>query len=139
VTFLDHFSFTPPSRRALRDALRPAGPRNSASGDVDPTSIDDVLLPTEQATHTVTLAFAQGEQIEAADVVFIVDESGSMEGEQAWLAEMVEDFDDALVEAGITDNRGVRLRNRSGENTERTLGDLRNMASGLRSADALPR
>jgi hypothetical protein len=72
-------------------------------------------------------------------VVFIVDESGSMEGEQAWLAEMVEDFDDALVEAGITDNRGVRLRNRSGENTERTLGDLRNMASGLRRADALPR
>ncbi len=40
-----------------------------------------------------------------ADVIFVVDESGSMSGEHAWLATMVSQLDTALNTAGVTGNR----------------------------------
>jgi hypothetical protein len=50
-----------------------------------------------------TAAFAQ-----SADIVFIVDESGSMSGEQAFLEDIISDLDAGLATAGITTrNYGV--------------------------------
>lgn len=40
-----------------------------------------------------------------ADIVSIVDESGSMSGEQAWLSGMVNSLDSGLNTAGLTPNR----------------------------------
>lgn len=40
-----------------------------------------------------------------ADVVFVVDESGSMSGEHTWLANMVTSLDTQLGTAGVTGNR----------------------------------
>lgn len=48
-------------------------------------------------------AVAQGAQ--TADVLFLVDESGSMAGEHAWLSGMVTDLDAGLVGAGVTGNQ----------------------------------
>jgi len=46
----------------------------------------------------------------AADVVFIVDESGSMSGEHAWLSNMISSLESGLVAAGV----GVSENNRYG-------------------------
>lgn len=40
-----------------------------------------------------------------ADVLFLVDESGSMGGEHAWLGSMISSLDAGLVAAGVTNNR----------------------------------
>ncbi len=40
-----------------------------------------------------------------ADIIFVVDESGSMSQEHAWISGMVTDLETALVGAGITGNR----------------------------------
>ncbi|QDT46981.1 tRNA(Glu)-specific nuclease WapA precursor [Symmachiella dynata] len=77
---------------------------NPATGDVDPTSIEVNLLPQEQSEHTVTLSF-DDEYAPTADVVFIVDESGSMEDEHAWIAGMVTSLDSSLNANGVTGNR----------------------------------
>ena len=53
-----------------------------------------------------TLAFsANTAQAALADIVFVVDESGSMSGEHAWLGGMVGSLDTALVAAGSTSNQ----------------------------------
>ncbi len=49
-------------------------------------------------------------QPEAVDLIFVVDESGSMAGEHAWLQGMVADLDTALKNAGI----GVSMPNQYG-------------------------
>lgn len=40
-----------------------------------------------------------------ADIVFVVDESGSMSGEHAWISGMVTDLEAALIAAGVTNNQ----------------------------------
>jgi len=40
-----------------------------------------------------------------ADIMFVVDESGSMGGEHAWIGSMVTSLDAALVAAGVTGNQ----------------------------------
>lgn len=40
-----------------------------------------------------------------ADIVFLVDESGSMSGEHAWINSMVTNLDSALITAGVTGNQ----------------------------------
>lgn len=40
-----------------------------------------------------------------ADIVFLVDESGSMAGEQSWVGSMVTSLEAGLVNAGVTGNR----------------------------------
>ena len=40
-----------------------------------------------------------------ADILFVVDESGSMAGEHAWIGSMVTALDSALIGAGVTGNR----------------------------------
>ncbi|MCA9078376.1 MAG: putative Ig domain-containing protein [Planctomycetaceae bacterium] len=81
---------------------------NPAVGNVSPNSLSHHLLPTEQATDTVTLNFDNGTNplgIPTADVVFIVDESGSMGGEHAWISEVAAELEASLEFAGITNNR----------------------------------
>lgn len=40
-----------------------------------------------------------------ADVLFVVDESGSMAGEHAWISNMVSSLDSALITAGVSGNQ----------------------------------
>jgi hypothetical protein len=42
---------------------------------------------------------------DTGDIVFVVDESGSMGGEHAWISNMVSNLEAGLVAAGITGNR----------------------------------
>lgn len=42
---------------------------------------------------------------DTADIIFVVDESGSMYGEHAWLATMVTQLETGLLNAGVTNNR----------------------------------
>ena len=77
---------------------------NPVVGDVTPTSIDLRLLPGEQSEQTVSLSYVN-ENLFTADIVFLVDESASMGGDQAWVAQMVDNLDTALEGAGITENR----------------------------------
>jgi hypothetical protein len=50
-------------------------------------------------------AMAPVHAAQTADVLFVVDESGSMGGEHAWLTSMVSQLDSALNTAGVTGNR----------------------------------
>jgi hypothetical protein len=53
---------------------------------------------------TIATAFS-AKAVDTADVIFIVDESGSMAGEHAWIENMVTSLDAALGTAGVTGNR----------------------------------
>jgi hypothetical protein len=43
--------------------------------------------------------------VSTADVIFVIDESGSMANEHAWIGSMVSDLDAGLIDAGITGNQ----------------------------------
>ena len=87
--------------------IEPLDPYNPAVGPVTPSWISTHLLPSDESTHTVTLAFGAqgGNSTRSADIVFVVDESGSMSGEQAWLSETVTKLEAQLNAAQIDDNR----------------------------------
>jgi len=51
------------------------------------------------------LCVAAAEAATTADILFVVDESGSMEGAHNWLEGMIVNFDQELRNAGITSNR----------------------------------
>lgn len=52
------------------------------------------------------LVFAsQAQAVTTADVVVLIDESGSMSGEQAWVPGMISSLDSSLIGAGVTGNR----------------------------------
>lgn len=63
------------------------------------------LLLSCMAVLALSLGLATAALAESADVVFIVDESGSMGGEHAWLSSMVTNLETGLVSAGWTGNR----------------------------------
>ncbi len=76
------------------------------SGDVSPGRIDLDLVRGETTTQTVSLTMPPVDVGKSfADVVFVVDESGSMEGEHAWLENMVLELDAELQARGIGPNR----------------------------------
>ena len=77
---------------------------NPSVGDVDPDLIELMLLDDETADRTVSLTFEEL-QDGMADIVFIVDESGSMSTEHGWLDDMIVDLDANLAAQGITDAR----------------------------------
>ncbi len=52
-----------------------------------------------------TVFFAIGSAQAAVDLMFVVDESGSMYGEHAWISNMVTDMDSELVSAGQVSNQ----------------------------------
>ncbi|MEZ6044199.1 MAG: hypothetical protein R3C11_01165 [Planctomycetaceae bacterium] len=84
------------------DVTADMGDTNSAVvGDVTPTSIDHNLIPEQTVTDTVTLNFDNESQIPTADIIFVVDESGSMVGEHAWIVEMASDLEESLNCRGL--------------------------------------
>ncbi|BAY84562.1 YD repeat protein [Calothrix parasitica NIES-267] len=80
---------------------------NTATGDVNPELISLNLSDGEMATESVSIKLPDGGTSTGgqADIVFVVDESGSMSTEHEWLTNMVLELDAALQERGITDNR----------------------------------
>ncbi|MEB3220007.1 MAG: putative Ig domain-containing protein [Nostocales cyanobacterium 94392] len=80
---------------------------NTATGDVNPELISLNLSDGEMATESVSITLPDGGTSTGgqADIVFVVDESGSMSGEHEWLTNMVLELDAALQDRGITDNR----------------------------------
>ncbi|OPF18912.1 hypothetical protein B1L04_05655 [Microcystis aeruginosa KW] len=82
------------------------GISNPASGNVNPNGLDLSLLLGETFKQNVSLTLPTGgNSTGSADVVFVVDESGSMSGEHFWLAAMVRDLEAALKAKAITNNR----------------------------------
>jgi hypothetical protein len=57
-----------------------------------------------QLFSAISLAIGISGAAQAADIVFLVDESGSMAGEHAWLSNMVTDLELGLTSAGVTSN-----------------------------------
>ena len=78
----------------------------SASGDVNPEFLNLSLGENETFFGSVSITLPVGDgNGSSADIVFVVDESGSMAGEHEWLTEMVLQLNASLEARGITDNR----------------------------------
>ncbi|APZ93100.1 putative Ig domain-containing protein [Fuerstiella marisgermanici] len=75
---------------------------NPASGDVTPQRISLDLGNGETFDGTVSITLP-AEAGRFADIVLAVDESGSMGGDQAWVADMIPLLDNALKAQGIGD------------------------------------
>ena len=82
----------------------PSTETSSATGDVDPDSLNLALEDGQRSTQTVSLTFPPAE-IPGADIVFVVDESGSMAGGHQWLRSMITNLESGLVDKGVTSNR----------------------------------
>jgi RHS repeat-associated protein len=80
------------------------GASHAAEGNVNPNVIHLELEPGQVASQSVAVTLAQSGQA-YADIVFLVDESESMDPEQAWIEDMVLDLEDALEAEGIGPNR----------------------------------
>ena len=66
----------------------------------------NITYKTAIATILSGLLFSQiASSATTADIIFVVDESGSMSGEHAWLNGMVSSLDNQLKAAGISNNR----------------------------------
>jgi hypothetical protein len=83
------------------------GVPNVATGDVNPELLSLSLTDGETITESVSITLPTGGESTGgqADIVFVVDESGSMDTEHEWLTNMVLELDQALQAQGITDNR----------------------------------
>ncbi|QNN24371.1 LEPR-XLL domain-containing protein [Planctomycetales bacterium ZRK34] len=78
----------------------------TATGDVSPSIVELVLAPGEDATEQVLFTAPSSTGVGAtADIVLVVDESGSMSDSQDWLTDMVLDLEQQLEARGITGNR----------------------------------
>ena len=73
------------------------------------------------------------------NIIFLVDESGSMGGDQAWLAGMVGDLDAAMTTAGVTATYGVvgfgATSPEVAPHTHQALADATTTAASLGSMD----
>jgi RHS repeat-associated protein len=79
---------------------------NNPSGNVNLQGLDLTLLPDETFRQNVALTLPTGDSSTgSADIVFVVDESGSMSGYQAWIRDMVSTLESTLIGKGITSNR----------------------------------
>ncbi|MCV2881854.1 VPLPA-CTERM sorting domain-containing protein [Actibacterium sp. XHP0104] len=90
-----------------------------------------LLLAAAFAVGSAASALAS--QIGTANVVFIVDESGSMGGEHAFLEQIIPDLNNALAAEGITTTFGVVGFGDANHvpRTVRTLGDATTTATNL--------
>ncbi|WP_146512309.1 PKD domain-containing protein, partial [Thalassoglobus neptunius] len=77
---------------------------NPPLGNVDPTRLDLSLTRGEEKFEQFLLSLDQ-QSAHSADIVIVVDESGSMTTEHDWIATMVTDLDARLQAQGIHDNR----------------------------------
>ncbi len=79
---------------------------NPPLGNVAPQAIDLQLGDGDSVVRPVSLTLPEDDSGGgSADILFVVDESGSMEGEQAWLRETVSLLEAELNAKGLTDNR----------------------------------
>tara|TARA_R110002167_G_scaffold352262_1_gene565134 strand:- start:1303 stop:19128 length:17826 start_codon:yes stop_codon:yes gene_type:complete len=78
---------------------------NPASGDVDPTEINIAVAPGATDTQTISITLPPVTTGFSTDIVVVVDVSPSMGEELEWLKTMIPDLNNALIDAGITDNR----------------------------------
>ncbi len=77
----------------------------TASGDTSSDWLCLDLSVGETTTQTVSLQLPQVETVGGADIIFVVDESGSMRYEHDWLEDMITHLDAELATRGITDTR----------------------------------
>lgn len=75
-----------------------------SQGAVDPKEILELLAFGQIVTRNVTLELPPGKSLNTADIVLVVDESGSME-EQSWIASMIRQLESSLIDVGVTDNQ----------------------------------
>lgn len=90
------------------------------------------LLWATMATGAIFLGTAlEANAASTADIVFLVDESGSMSGEHAWIGGMVAALETNLIAAGVTNNRYALVGFGSGLSSSPNLGrDLMTPVSG---------
>lgn len=69
-----------------------------------------------------------------ADIVVVVDESGSMSGEHAWLGGMIDNLNTNLIAAGVTDAKFALVGYGNSAVVPRTLTDFTTVA-GFQAAD----
>ena len=108
------------------------GLSNPASGLVEPLRLDLDLALGAVTTEMVSLTLAPESANDLADIVFVVDESGSMSGEWQWLAETAPALLAALEAAGVDSTRFAFAG--YGGSDEAGEGHLVNLA--LRGEDA---
>ncbi|MEZ6135208.1 MAG: putative Ig domain-containing protein [Pirellulaceae bacterium] len=73
-------------------------------GDVSPEAIEEILARGDSVTRNVSVTLPPDVNLTTADIVLVVDESGSMQ-EQSWIAEVIALLDASLIGRGIGDNR----------------------------------
>jgi RHS repeat-associated protein len=78
---------------------------NPANGNINPTVVQLDLSPNESATVPVTLNLTPESTFLGADILFVVDESGSMADGHNWIRDMVLDLERELMARGIGSNR----------------------------------
>lgn len=89
----------------VTEAMIGASTPGLSSGLVEPEQII-LSSKSEKIVETASMVLEDfGGMIGSADIVFVVDESPSMEREQAWLTQVIFDLNSHLEFAGITDNR----------------------------------
>lgn len=89
-----------------RTVFSTAGQVNPAQGITSPQAINLQIVSEQIVSETVSLTLpTEGGNFGSADIIFLVDESGSMEGEQAWLGDVITPLDASLEAAGISNNR----------------------------------
>jgi RHS repeat-associated protein len=84
-----------------------AGTSNPASGNVNPSSITLNLGANQDTSQqSVSLTLSPGDiALGTSDMIFVVDESRSMAGEQAWLGDVISTLDASLETVGLEGNR----------------------------------
>ena len=80
------------------------GESNPPTGTVNPLRIDLDLAAGEFSDQSVAVTLAASGHA-YADVVLVVDESGSMQGEHDWIEDMIPALEEALLARGIGPNR----------------------------------
>jgi RHS repeat-associated protein len=73
-------------------------------GEVSPRTLEEYLIRDETVTRQLSLQWNAETSPRTADLIFVVDESGSMQ-EQTWLRDIVSGIDDRLRGIGVYDNR----------------------------------
>ncbi|MEX2214855.1 MAG: putative Ig domain-containing protein [Phycisphaeraceae bacterium] len=82
------------------------GEGNAALGDVDPIALTLSLSPGQMVIQDVSITLpTDADEAGFADIIIVVDESGSMAGEHAFITEMVLQLNAALEALGIGPNR----------------------------------
>ena len=78
--------------------------RSSGFGPVEPKAWNDLVPRGSMLEREIAFTLPDDMQLPSADIVLVVDESGSMV-EQAWVSTMIQNLDQELQRRGIGENR----------------------------------